>query len=35
VPGRFELEDLAVGHGAAVTLEEYSFVFLPQVPAAR
>lgn len=31
---RFGLDDHVVGRGAAVTLEDYTFVYLPQAPAA-
>ncbi|MFL5338432.1 MAG: hypothetical protein ACJ8H8_36035 [Geminicoccaceae bacterium] len=32
--GRFGLEDLVLGRGAAVTPDDYTFVYLPSAPAA-
>ncbi len=32
--GRFGLDDFVLGRGAAVTPEDYTFVYLPQAPAA-
>jgi hypothetical protein len=33
--GRFGLDDLVVGRGAAVTARDYTFLYLPEAPAAR
>jgi hypothetical protein len=32
--GSFGLDDLVIGRGAAVTAEDYTFVYLPEAPAA-
>ena len=32
--GRFGLDDFVLGRGAAVTAEDYTFVYLPRAPAA-